>query len=386
MNIGIVGAGLTGCTLARLLVDRGHTVILFEKKNRIGGLCVSQRHENGSLYEPYGARTFHTANRQVKMFALRYSHFNGYRHRKGIIIKNRLLPFPITVNAIALLPDSDNIIGELELRPQEVDYSNLETASISLFGPTLYEYFICNYTRRMWGIAPSELSAYWVPNRLVLRECNTEEIFKDEWQGLPIEGYSAWLERMTEGIPVKTGVDRINTQDFDVVISTAPIDEMAGYRYGRLEYRSLKFIYTSFETWENDRYGTINLPEHPRFIRKCNFRILHREANISDFIQYQEPCAAGDSNIPMYPVQTKRNELLFQKYLSYMVSLPNLCPAGRLGLFEYLDMDEAVSCAMKLVPFIEKYNEFPPKQRMQELIKIKRHSYYESNQSRSFKD
>lgn len=384
MKIGILGAGLTGCALARLLVDRGHLVILLEKNDRIGGLCISERSENGLLYEPYGARTFHTSDNQVKMFALRYSPFNGYQHRKGIIIEETLLPFPISRNAIALLPSASKIMQELEVRPKEIDRSNFETACISLFGPTLYAYFISNYTQRMWGIVPKQLSSHWVSKRLVLRDCDTTVLFQNEWQGLPEEGYSLWLERMIRGIPAETGVARCSTKKFDIVVSTTPIDQIAGYRYGRLDYRSLKFIYKPDEAWEDLKYGTINLPQHQKFIRKCNFKVLHRKLHSPDLIQYQEPCAADNDNIPMYPVHTENNESLFKKYLSYIVSLPNLCPAGRLGLFEYLDMDEAIRQAIQLVPFIEKYNDLLPQRRIEELMRVRKLHYDETNHSRCF--
>jgi UDP-galactopyranose mutase len=372
MKIGIIGAGLTGCALARSLVDRGHRVFIFEKNKRIGGLCISDRNESGLLYEPYGPRMFHTFDNEVKAFVLRYSDFNGYRHIKGIIIGGRLFLFPINMNAIQLLPDAAKIIQELKTRPKEINQLNFETACISIFGKILYEYFIANYTRKMWGVDPVELSSHWAPKRLELRECNNEELFKDEWQGLPVRGYSVWLEKMIEGIPLEINTNRLDIKKFDLVVSTAPIDEISGYRYGRLDYRSSKFTYASGETWEEERYGGINLPQHPRFIRKTNFRILHREVNVPNFIQYQEPCTASNGEVPMYPIHTGENEELFQKYLSYVVSLPSLCPAGRLGLFEYLDMDEAVACAMNLVTFIEEYNGLSPQQRKAELNKIRR--------------
>ncbi|MFH1640373.1 MAG: UDP-galactopyranose mutase [Candidatus Omnitrophota bacterium] len=373
MKIGIIGAGLTGCTLARLLVDRGHRVFIFEKNERIGGLCISDRNEDGLLYEPFGPRIFHTADDKIKGFALKYSDFNGYRHRKGVIIEGKLFPYPINMNTVKLLPNAGRIIQELKERPKETNHLNFETACISIFGKTLYEYFVSNYTRKMWGIDPQKLSSHWTPKRLALRECNTEELFKDEWQGLPVSGYSVWLERMIEGIPVQVKVNKIDIKKFDIVVSTAPIDEISAYRYGKLNYRSSKFTYAVAEAWEEERYGGINLPQHPRFIRKTNFRILYRKKNLSNFIQYQEPCAANNGEIPMYPIHTAEDEELFQKYLSYTVSLPNLCPAGRLGIFEYLDMDEAVACAKKLVPLVEKYRDLSMQERKSRLNKIRRH-------------
>ncbi len=379
MKIGVIGAGLTGCSLARLLVRRGHTVVLLEKSHRVGGLCISDRHDSGLLYEPYGARTFHTDNEDVSQFALEHASFNGYRHRKGMIINDRLFGFPITRSAIDRLPKAAQIAQELSNRPAQVDTANFETACLSIFGQTLYDYFISNYTRKMWGLDPAQLSSHWVPDRLELREEETAELFKKEWQGLPVDGYSAWIEQMIGQIPVETGVETLDASEFDMVVSTARIDETTGWLYGRLAYRTLQFTYTTDEAWEDDRYGSINLPQHPQYIRKCNFKVLHRKLQAGNLIQHQEPMAVADGQIPMYPVHTGDNERLFRKCLSHVVGLPNLCPAGRLGLFEYFDMDEAVLCAMRLVPIIEHYRDIPPHRRMEELMKLRKFQDDETN-------
>jgi len=227
-------------------------------------------------------------------------------------------------------------------------------------------------TNILSAITRARCAAHWVKGRLELGDEKNDELFKKEWQGLPVDGYSVWIEKMIEGIPLEYGVEAIDNRGFDMVVSTARIDETAKWRYGRLMYRSLEFTYTTDEEWENDRYGTINLPQHPCFIRKCNFKVLHRNPQAGNLIQYQRPQEASDGRIPMYPVHSRDNEQLFRKYLTHIVALPNLCPAGRLGLFEYFDMDEAVLCAMKLVPLIERYREMSPQRRIEELMDLRK--------------
>lgn len=369
MKILIVGAGLSGCTVARLLKDKGHDVSLIEKESYIGGLCITRINEDGLKYEPFGARTFHTNDPKTKEFVNRFDHFNGYVHRKGMIINNKLFPFPLFRGAINDFEERDKIIEELNSRPKVVDKTNFERAAISIFGKTLYGYFIENYTAKMWGMPPRELTVDWVPKRLELGDDRDDALFKNQWQGLPVNGYSHLLEKMIQGIPISMNTSHFNKEDYDVVVSSAPIDEIMGYCFGKLHYRSLDFRYEKNESWENDSYGTINLPQHPRYIRKCNFNVLHRERSRNSLIQYQEPVEADEKHLPMYPVNTDKNHKIFEKYLTEMCRT-NICPIGRLGLFKYLDMDKAVSAGFDMIPIVENFLLLRTKQKIEGLKNI----------------
>jgi len=354
MRILIIGAGLSGCTIARLLKERDHDVFVIEKENYVGGLCITKLTPDGLKYEPFGARTFHTKYNYVKEFITRFDEFNGYIHRKGMILNGHLFPFPITKQAINQFKEKDQIIEELKNRPSKINQLNFETACISIFGKTLYNYFIKNYTSKMWGIEPIKLTAEWAPKRLELREEEDDRLFKDQWQGLPKHGYSYLLERIIKGIPIQFNRATFDPEKFDIVISSAPIDKILNYKYGKLEYRSLKFEYKSDELWENDSYGTINLPQHPVYIRKCNFKILHKESSDHNWIQYQQPVVSDENNRPMYPMNTEANNELFDKYLKEICKT-NICPIGRLGLFKYLDMDKAVAIAYEMPEIVESF-------------------------------
>lgn len=374
MKILIVGAGLSGCSLARLLKNKGHNVSVIEKQNRIGGLCVTEVNEDGLKYEPFGARTFHSKNPRIVNFISGFDEFNGYAHRKGMIINEKLFPFPITRETISNFKEEKLIADELKNRPGEIDQTNFETACISIFGKTLYGYFIENYTRKMWGIDPEQLTAEWAPKRLELRKDDTEGLFYNQWQGLPRKGYTALLSKMIEGIPLRLNTSSFSDNDYDVVVSSAPIDESMGLKFGRLTYRSLRFDYARNEFWEKDDYGTINLPQHQKYIRKCNFKILHKQESRHNFIQFQEPVAADNGQVPMYPVNTKVSEAIFDKYLKDACKTKNICPLGRLGLFKYLDMDKAVETAFDMVTVVENYLTLNHQDRYQK-IKSVRESY-----------
>lgn len=373
MKILIIGAGLSGCSLARMLKDRGHDIKIVEKKKIIGGLCVTDTNMHGIKYEQYGARTFHSNNKRVIGFAKKFASFNNYIHMKGMVINNKLFPFPLTKDAINGFDDKDKIFKELENLDGKVDKTNFETTCLSVFGKTLYEYFIKNYTQKMWGIKPKELTAEWAPKRLELRDNDKDGVFAGEWQGLPEDGYSEWIAKMIKGIPIILNTTNYETGAYDVVVNTAPIDETMNYNLGRLEYRSLLFHYFQDEEWEDNNYGTINLPQHEKYIRKCNFKILHQQTEIEhNLIQYQEPVRFDKQNQPMYPVNTEANDSLYDTYLLKVCKSKNICPHGRLGLFKYLDMDEAISTSFSMVNVIENYLKLSPKQRYHHIQKIRK--------------
>jgi len=369
MKILIVGAGLSGATVARLLKDDGYSVLIIEKKRFPGGLCITRKNRDGIPYEPFGARTFHTNNDRVKEFVLRFDKFNGYTHYKGMILNDGLLPFPMTKEAINALPEKDQIDEEIANRPKEIDKTNFETAAISILGKTLYKYFIENYSSKMWGCEPKDLTADWAPKRLEFRENGQTECFRNQWQGLPVNGYSYLIEKMIDGIPVKYNTTTYDPNDFDLVISTAPIDKVFDYKFGRLKYRSMKYSYKRNEYWEKDTYGTINLPQHQKYIRKCNFKVLHRSKSPHNWIQYQEPIAADNNFLPMYPINTKKNDAVFDKYLKEICKT-KMCPLGRLGLFKYLDMDKAVLHTFEMLPLIKEYASLSPEERYKRIRKI----------------
>lgn len=359
MKILIVGGGISGCSIARLLKDKGHSVRMIEKRAEVGGLCITRMNKEGLKYEPYGARTFHTKNKDVIRFVKKFAGFNDYVHRKGVIIKDALFPFPITKECIRQLEEYDMIKKELESRPLEIDKRNFETAAKSMFGETLYRLFIENYTKKMWGVHPSILDASWAPKRLQLKK-NETPVFEGEWQGLPKGGYSGFLSRMIRGIAVETEKTSYDASDYDLVISTSPIDEVFGLKLGRLDYRSMEFVYKNRENWEDSRFGTINLPQDASFIRKCNFSILHQQETNNPTIQYQTPKPAKEENIPMYPVNTKINEEKLEKYIRMSVRT-NIVPFGRLGLFQYINMDTAIENSLYLSENLQQYKNNPAK-------------------------
>jgi len=354
MKILIIGSGFTGCSFARLLKEKGHKVLIKEKLSYIGGLSYSTISPNGIIYEPCGARTFHTKEKRVKNFVKRFAKFNSYIHRKGIVIHRKLWHYPISLKMTKKMPEAKQIIKELKKRPKNLDKSNFETCMISMLGPTLYKLFVYNYTKKMWGKEPKKLTTEWAPKRIELRE-EDSELFKGEWQGLPIGGYTKFFKNMIQGIPIQYNCSAFDKSKFDIILFSGRIDELLHFKYGQLPYRSLRFTYKKDENWENNNYGTINLPEHQKYIRKANFKILHQQKSKHNWIQYQEPTRVDRETLPMYPVNTEENNKLFDKYLKEVCKRDKLIPVGRLGLYKYLNMDKAIALAMDMVPLVEEW-------------------------------
>jgi UDP-galactopyranose mutase len=369
MRILVVGAGLTGCCLARLMKDKGHTVSIIEKKPHIGGLCYTETSPNGIMYEPYGGHAFHTKDSRVRDLVLRFSDFNSYRHNKGIIINGILRHFPLSKETILKMEDSEQIIKDLEERPEIPDLTNFETYAISQFGVTLYKLFIYNYSKKMWDLEPKQLTTEYIKNRIELKNSNTH-IFGDKFQGLPVAGYTVLLSNMIHDVSIELNTCEFDNTLYDLVLFSGRIDELLEFKFGKLEFRSLIYDYVENESWENENYGTINLPQHPKYIRKVNFKIMHQQKTDKSLIQYQEPVASDEDYPPLYPIYTKNNLELFNQYLIQACKSDRIIPVGRLGLYKYLEMGQALSLAMNMIPLIEKWKELKPENRYQEIKRL----------------
>ncbi len=369
MRVLILGAGLTGCTLARLMYDKGHKVSIKEKDAHIGGLCYSSISPNGIIYEPFGGHAFHTKEKRIKKFVLRFAKFNDYNHTKGIIINGVLRHFPLSRTTILEMEDNEKILKEIDNLPKKPDFTNFETYAISRFGKTLYRLFIYNYSKKMWGLEPSKLTNEYIKNRIELNDSNTQ-LFEDNFQGLPINGYTDFLANMIEGIPLELNTSEFNKESYDLILHSGRIDEFFNFKFGILQHRSLKFIYKDDGNWENMNYGSINLPQHDKFIRKVNFKVMHKQQTEKSWIQYQEPISFDSDNLPLYPIYTNQNINLFDRYLTEACKSDKIIPVGRLGLYKYLEMGQAMSLAMNLLPIVENWEKLTPKNRFLEIKRL----------------
>ncbi|MFX1315901.1 MAG: UDP-galactopyranose mutase [Promethearchaeota archaeon] len=369
MRVLILGAGISGCTLARLLKNKDYIVSIKEKEDHIGGLCYTKTSSNGILYEPYGGHAFHTKDSRIKEFVLDFSDFNNYKHTKGIVINGVLRHFPLSKKTILEMGESEQILKELKELPKNPDLTNFETYAISKFGVTLYGLFIYNYSKKMWGVEPKELTTEYILNRINLTNANTQ-MFEDDFQGLPVKGYTDFLENMIHDIPIELNNSEFDDSLFDLILFSGRIDELLKFKFGELQFRSLRFDYTENDEWENENFGSINLPQHEKYIRKINFKVLYQQKTNKSWIQYQEPISFNKNVLPLYPIYTKQNIELFDRYLIEACKSDKIIPIGRLGLYKYLEMGQAISLAMNMIPLIENWKNLSPKNRFFEIKKL----------------
>jgi UDP-galactopyranose mutase len=359
----IVGAGLTGCTLAYRLAQHGIESVLLERAEVPGGLIRSE-HMEGVLYEPHGSHIFHTEDEEVWELANAMTPFRPYRHRVDIVADGQLLNWPILVSDIERQSRSEEIFRELEER-RDVDSAaraqaaNFEEWCLELMGPILYERFIRPYTEKQWGRPARELSAAWAPRRVSVRWDNDPYLFPDPFQGWPAgpNGYTDLIDGLLAGgaATLRTGVDvtleslerEIEDARADLVVLTCPLDVFAGFEHGALEWRGILVRNVHVPHVEHAQGAmVVNYPgpEFP-FIR------IHETKHASGQSCDGTVLGFEFTNAPTryYPIETERNRALnttYQDHLRGLIGGERTFFAGRLANYLYIDMDDCMRQAL----------------------------------------
>jgi len=359
----IVGAGLTGCTLAHRLARAGVESVLLERDDVAGGLVRSD-HMGGVLYEPHGSHIFHTEDREVWELANAMTPFRDYRHRVDIVVDGGLYNWPILLSDLEAQTRSKEIFAELEARrgldaAGRAQAANFEDWCLDLMGPILYERYIKPYTEKQWGRPASELSAQWAPRRVSVRWDNNPYLFPDPYQGWPAgpNGYTDLLDGLLddERVEVRCGVD-VSVEEIDrhareiepdAIVLTCPLDVFAGGRFGALEWRGIlvRNVHVPHVEYAQGAM-VVNYPgkEFP-FIR------IHETKHASG--QRCEGTVLGFefTNAPTryYPIETERNRALNDRYQAYLrdaMGTHTTYFAGRLANYLYIDMDDCMRQAL----------------------------------------
>jgi UDP-galactopyranose mutase len=359
----IVGAGLTGCTLANRLAGEGVESVLLERADVPGGLIRSE-HMEGVLYEPHGSHIFHTEDQEVWDLANAMTPFHDYRHRVDIVVDGGLYNWPILLSDIESQSRSAEIFAELEERrgvdgAARAHASNFEEWCLDLMGPTLYERYIRPYTQKQWGRPPSELSAQWAPRRVSVRWDNDPYLFPDPYQGWPSgpNGYTDLIDGLLDSplIELRTGVDaklddlqaHVDDTGADRVVLTCPLDVFAGHRFGELQWRGI--LVRSVHVPHVD-FGqgamVVNYPgaEYP-FIRIHETKHASRQQVEGTVLGFEFTGAPTR----YYPIELPENRALndrYQDYLREQVGGDRLHFAGRLANYLYIDMDDCMRQAL----------------------------------------
>jgi UDP-galactopyranose mutase len=363
----VVGAGFFGLTVAeRVASELGRTVVVLDRRPHIGGNAYSEfEPETGIEVHRYGAHLFHTSNEKVWQYVNRFTDFTGYRHQVMTVSGGRVYQMPINLGTLCeffgrhLTPTQARaLVAEQAAEVDPATADNLEDKAISLIGRPLYEAFIRGYTAKQWQTDPRELPAE-VITRLPVRYTFDNRYFNDRYEGLPVDGYTAWLQRMADHPRIQL---RLCTDYFDVrssirpgtpVVYTGPVDRFFDHAAGRLGWRTLDFTAEvlpvgDFQGTSVMNYADADVP-HTRI---HEFRHFHPERDYpSDrtVVVHEHSRAAEADDEPYYPVNTAADREVLLRYREMAADHPDVVFGGRLGTYKYLDMHMAIASALTTV-------------------------------------
>jgi UDP-galactopyranose mutase len=349
----IVGAGFAGSVLAeRLAAGSGKRVLLIDRRPHIGGNAYDQHDAAGVLIHPYGPHIFHTNSQAILDHLSRFTEWRPYEHRVLAQVRGMELPMPINRQTVNRFFGVDLTQDEVEafLESKAEHPGTIRTSAdvvLSKVGRELYEAFFQGYTRKQWGLDPSELDKS-VTSRVPTRTSDDDRYFTDQHQQMPLHGYTRMFERMLDhpGIHLALGTDYkdIDPACYDQLIFTGPIDEFFGHRYGKLPYRSLQFRHETHDRPQFQDVGVVNYPaESVPFTRITEFKYLTGQEHPQTSVCYEYPSAEGD---PYYPVPRPENAALYQRYQALADATPNVTFVGRLATYKYYNMDQVVGQAL----------------------------------------
>jgi UDP-galactopyranose mutase len=351
----IVGAGFAGSVLAeRLARGSGKSVLLCDRRNHVGGNAYDHADAAGILVHKYGPHIFHTNSREIFEYLSRFTTWRGYEHRVLASVEGKLLPIPInldTINRLYGLKLDENEVEEF-LATRAIKYESPRTSEevvLSRVGPDLYEKFFRNYTRKQWGVDPSQLDAQ-VTARIPVRTNRDDRYFTDQFQFMPRRGFTRMFENMLdhEHIDLALATDFYELRkevNFRQLIYSGPIDQFFDFRYGKLPYRSLHFEHRTLDREWFQPVAVVNYPNDFEYTRVTEFKHLTGQQHQRTSIVYEYPRSEGD---PYYPVPQPMNASVYSQYRKLAESLPNVRFVGRLGTYRYYNMDQVVGQALTL--------------------------------------
>jgi UDP-galactopyranose mutase len=353
LSILIVGAGYAGSVMARELADAGRRVHVVDKRPHIAGNAYDEYDEYGVLVHRYGPHIFHTNGERIFDYLSRFTKWRSYEHRVRGVVEGVPYPFPVNRDTLNQLYGLDlDEAGAAEflerVREPREPVTTSEDVVLSSVGRDLYEKFFLNYTRKQWGLDPSELKA-GVAARIPVRTNSDDRYFTDAFQAMPLHGYTKMFEAMLDhpNITVELGVDFADIRgrsNHGHVVYTGPIDAYFGYCYGHLPYRSLRFEHEHLPAIEQyQEVGTVNYPNDHAYTRITEFKHLTGQKHAGTSIVREYPQVEGD---PYYPVPRAENEALLKRYEALATREANVTFVGRLAQYRYYNMDQVVGAAL----------------------------------------
>lgn len=346
----IVGAGFAGSVLAeRLANGSGKKVLICDKRPHIAGNAYDFYNDEGILIHKYGPHIFHTNSKDVFDYLGKFTEWREYQHRVLANVDGMLLPMPINLDTINKLYglnltafEVDDFFKKIAEPVEKVKTS--EDVVVSKVGRELYEKFFKNYTRKQWGLDPSELDAS-VTSRVPTRTNRDDRYFTDVYQAMPRHGFTRMFENMLDNPNIKIMLncdyrEIMNDIPYRQLIYTGPIDAFFDYRYGKLPYRSLEFKHETHDTEQYQSAPVVNYPNEQAYTRITEFKYLTGQEHKKTSIVYEYPQAEGD---PYYPIPRKENADIYAKYKLLADARTDIHFVGRLATYKYYNMDQIVA-------------------------------------------
>ena len=355
----VVGAGLFGSVFAYEAKKRGKTCLVIDKRNHIGGNVYCEEIEGINVHK-YGAHIFHTSNKEIWEYVNQFAEFNNYINSPVAVYKDELYNLPFNMNTFSKMwnirtpQEAKDMIAKQIAELHIEEPKNLEEQALSLAGRDVYEKLVKGYTEKQWGRDCTELPAFII-KRLPLRFTYDNNYFNDRFQGIPMGGYTKIIEKMLDGVDVRTETDyfefiKENPEIADKILFTGMIDEFFDYQLGALEYRSVRF---ETEVLDCDNYqgnAVINYTErevpYTRIIEHKHFEFGQQEKTVISR-EYSSEWKVGME--PYYPVNNEKNNARFEAYKKLAEKEENVIFGGRLGNYQYYDMDKVIEAALALV-------------------------------------
>jgi UDP-galactopyranose mutase len=351
----VVGAGFAGAVVASQMARTfGKRVLLVDRREHIGGNAYDHPDAAGILVHKYGPHIFHTNSKDIFEYLTQFTDWRQYEHRVLAAVDGKLVPVPVnldTVNAIYNLRLNENELehyfDQVAEKPEKIRTS--EDVMVSRVGRDLYEKLFRGYTRKQWGLDPSDLDAS-VCARIPVRLNRDDRYFTDQFQAMPAAGYTRMFENMLDhpNITLMLNTDYrdvVHKVSFREMVYSGPIDEFFDCRFGKLPYRSLQFRHETLNMEQLQPVAVLNYPNDHGYTRVTEFKHLTGQIHSKTSVVYEYPCAEGD---PYYPVPRPDNAALYKKYEELGAATPNVHFVGRLATYRYYNMDQVVAQALTL--------------------------------------
>jgi UDP-galactopyranose mutase len=351
----VVGAGFAGAVVAERMARKfKKRVMIVDKRPHVGGNAYDTYDKYGVLIHQYGPHIFHTNSSEVVTYLSKFTKWRPYEHRVLASVEGKLVPIPINLDTVNRLYGFNLTGAELEsyfasVAEQRPAITTSEDVVLSKVGRDLYEKLFRGYTRKQWGLDPSELDSCVIA-RIPVRTNQDDRYFTDSFQAMPLHGFTRMFENMLDHprITVVLGTDYrdvMRSVKFQEMVYTGPVDDFFDYRYGKLPYRSLEFRHKTLDQENLQPVAVINYPNENEYTRVTEFKHLTGQKHAKTSVVYEYPRSEGD---PYYPVPRPENQKLYAAYQALAAEYPNTHFVGRLATYKYFNMDQVCAQALTL--------------------------------------